>query len=390
MRRAHAPNAAPQGSPFSLAAPFVLTLLAVGPCACASIGLAPPRTVSETVIGTKQVEVPQGDELGATVSEEGTHLSVTAGRMCDVYEERTLRQHVATDKTNETPGVNWFYLAAGIGLAGAGAGVLVDSSNVAPTNTSSQNYNPVGPAGAQEIGAALLALGAIALAIPVVDLARASGTEEADVERQKRGKLIRSGLLCARTPASGAEVTASIGERQFPLGATSEDGVLAVNLDEVVERDLVPTPQGELIVRVAGRDVGRVNLARLFLAREQRAWDASETPACLESPTQEKCSKLLRYLTRFPQGPHRAYADEAMDMVEPALQRTAVEDTWRALHADECGKPATQNADHLQAACQRVAEYMETFPDSPHRDEAVDALRRGSERLRALRQHGAR
>ena len=369
---------------------FARTFAAVGivgaNAACATIGAGQPAH-SDVPVGTGEQEQPSGETVD--VEQSGTALMLRGRKLCDVHETREVARTTTSPRENKSPWVDWTMGAGGLALAGAGVATLIDSGNVAGSDQTSRTYNPVGGTGAVALGAGLIALGIAGGTIAIVDVVRASGSDESKARVSLPGRELRHGVAC-KTPSPIADVELALllararGEQdeRIPLGKTGSEGVLRVDLERVLPEELGAGPK--VYVMREATEVGRVDLAPVYAAREATAYGRLDTEACAAPKRSDACKPLVVFLKQYPTGTHAAGVRQLLEKAHAAIESLEEKEAWEGIDTELCAKPPANGAESAEAACRNITDYVQRSPNGKHVVEAKAALAKGLPALKRL------
>lgn len=173
-----------------------------------------------------------------------------------VVQRITVRRTTRTDYENASAATDWLIAGTGVAIAGGGAATMIDAPNVAPNDTASRTYNPVGSDAATAIGIGAIGAGTALVVIPIVDVIRAQKTSVAVGNITQDGEIIKRGIPCEHVPYGSGSVSGAIAGQSVPLGTTDSAGKL------VVDR------QAQMSISIAATEVGSASLAPVFAARQ--------------------------------------------------------------------------------------------------------------------------
>jgi hypothetical protein len=354
--------------------------LAVVPflAACAHITPQEPVQVDKPVLAQKAPV--RTDGIVGSVDQDGLSVVVTASHSCRIREDRVVRRTTTIEHKNATATNSWLTLGAGLAVLGAGVVVLADASRVAPNDTTGRTYNSTGPNGARTWSYGLMAGGGLLVTIPVVDAIRASETTVREQEVRIEGEPAGDVIPCPDAPASAAPVVLVFDQVKAPLGTTDRKGSLAVNLDDVIDREVVIGKPGKAEILVGDTVLGTVLTKPLVAVREARAWAKLPRGKCRNPTTPTDCDLVVEFLKTYPASPHagegRQLVQEGKTKVEAILERQA----WEAISLPTCTNPKLTTTAEIETACAPVEAYLGRFPDGPHASEAKKAVSVGQQR----------
>lgn len=359
-----------------------LLLVALGGCATIA-----PKTpvVSDAPVRSAEAEVLRKGGAHATLQQEGTILKLAASRSCDVIARPTVLRTTRTEYENRSATTDWVMAGSGLALVAAGILATIDAPNVGSSDKTSQTYNPLGPTGATVIGIGSIGIGTGLIAVPIVDVFRAQKVEVGKQEVTSNGAALRKAVPCSNEPHAHAAVTAKTPTETFALGETGDGGQLNVDLDAAINRGwVVPNAAQTATVFVAESEVGTINLASLYKARESHAYPTDAVPGCATPSTSRGCESISEFLRKYPSGDHSAESRRLLEQAAPKLRRLADAETWHGLNVEECiGKQESDPA-AINAACAKVRAYLSQFPDGEHVKEGDAAVKKGTARAEAL------
>ncbi len=360
------------------AAFLLLASLIVAPIlpACATVGYAEARN-EDVPLKRGREEVPQDQGALARVFQDGTTLTVTAARACDIRETATVRRTARRDRINASPTLDWVLGGLGVGAVGAGAIVYADASKVHPRDDTSREYNPVGPDNARLAGGALVVAGAALASVALVDAVRTSGEEQETSVVELPGETVSRSVRCKRHPLVGAPVALALpgAKAPIPSGQTDAAGKLTVRLEQVLQDDSAAGATGEASVLVAGAKAGTISLAPLQFAVEEAAWKGLYKEGCSNPQSVDACKPVEDFLRRHPDGKHAQEARLLLGEAAPAIQGRRDEEAWRGVDPDACSEPKELSS--VELACSLVRRYLADFPQGAHAAAARAALKKG-------------
>lgn len=352
----------------SLLLSLAVGLGAVGSAGCARMGVG-PAVVTDVPKGVEHRSIPNGSSDGI-VSQDGLRVSVRVAEHCNVLridkiERTTIRKH-----QNLTPQNDWWAGIGGAALIAAGAVAIAKPATMQPKD---------GSASVEEVrggGYVMVGLGALLVAVPVIDYVRAQREAVHTVERvDEPGPLVQHDIRCG-APPEGTELTGRDPQgRTISLGRTDRRGVVSANLDEVVPTAWAFSKDARLAVHLAERQLGEVALAELYAHREAAAWQLAESNTCRTSLDATACDAQAAYVSRFPEGTHVAEARQAIEDAR-ARRRIAADDAaWALLDTRACRTPAKNDPTIIEGACAPIERYLAEYPDGLHAETAREALR---------------
>lgn len=224
------------------------------------------------------------------------------------------------------------------------------------------------------------AVGGVLLTIPVVDAARAAGTAERETREELPGEVLESEVACPDKPMAATLVEGRFGTREVELGITDGNGHLVV--------DLVPFAIDEAEARQAPRmslyvgdvAVGTIDLLPLADSRrhaaDTEAWESARVQSCRVLAHSADCEGVRDYLEAYPTGEHAEGARKLLFAAEPKIPELRDDEKWKAAGAEAC------LAGQAEDACAMVAQYVETYPDGNHIDEAKKVLEKGKKNIK--------
>jgi len=347
---------------------LTLGLGALGSTGCATMGIGPP-VVTDVPKGVEYRSIGNGSSDGI-VTQDGLRVSVRVAQHCNVMridkiERTTIRKH-----ENLTPQNDWWAGIGGAVLIAAGAVAIAKPATVQPSD---------GSASLEEVragGYAMVGLGALLAAVPVIDYVRANREAEHNVQHvEEPGPLVQHDIRCG-APPEGTELTSRGPEgRIISLGRTDPRGLVSANLDEVVPAAWAFSKDARLTVHLGDRPLGEIALKELYAHREAAAWQLAESSACRTSLDVTACDAQADYVSRFPDGAHAAEARQSIEDAS-ARRRVAADDAaWAQLDTRACRTPAKQDPTIIEEACAPIERYLAEYPDGRHAETARDTLR---------------
>jgi len=359
---------------------------------CARVGLSQPEIVDRPVKTLKD-QVPQKDRAVAEISQDDTLVTIEAKRLCKVRERRVVERTTTYKKVNHHPAVDWTFGTIGLVSTGIGVGFIIDANQVHPDDASSREYNPTGPTNANLLGAGILAGGAIFGVIALVDAFRGIG-EETEMSRVTLDpKVIKQGVICRVAPLADAEVHARIAVREddvrhLTLGKTDKHGVLELELEELIPKDLILTKSSSSVDFVIHDvKVGTVKLGKLYERRERRAWKSLQVDDCREPQSASSCEALMQYLVRYPKGRHASDAKGILHEAEPKLRPLLDAAAWakaKETIASCASKKDFHDWETPAAHCHELEKYISNYPKGAHVAEAKRAINKGRKNAKAI------
>jgi hypothetical protein len=274
---------------------------------CANIEMAHVDTTERVV--QRDPDPVEGTANVASLTGEGTAPEVTVRKNCDAYGRERVEITNREAAKNRSAALDVALAVTGGVSAGLGVAAVLDAKNVYPNDPASRTYNSAGPGAEQAAGFALIGVGAVALAIAVIDVARAQRTEER-VSFEARRSSDRIGN-CEGQPVAGLEVEGRFeggaAGHAVSLGQTGPDGKLAIDVRKLEPPSaacgLERSPFGESFsVLVERAPVGIVSLKAAYpawierrKAADLRDWNAADSSR--ERCRQEgDCAAIERYL----------------------------------------------------------------------------------------------
>jgi hypothetical protein len=327
-----------------------------------------PPVVTDIPKGSEQRAGANGAYDGA-VNQDGPRLSMRLYRLCDVQQVDTFERTTVREHQNDAPQNEWWAGVGGAMFLGAGIAAVASPDTMQPTDGSRSSKEVRGA------GYAAIGVGALLLAVPIIDYVRAHEIAEQKVERTEvAGPMVQRDVRCGPAPA-GMAVSARLRDgRNLQVGRTDARGALDARLDDIVPRDERLAATDSAMLQVDDRDVGAVALGPLYERREAEAWRLAESSQCRDSLDAAACNAEVAYLKSYPSGGHATDAERAI-LAATSRRRIAAEtDAWARLDLKGCRTPATNDLGALESACAPLAAYAVTFPDGAHVDAVRDAL----------------
>jgi hypothetical protein len=341
-------------------------LVAVAAHGCATIQPGPP-TVERRHISTRTQTQKVTGQPKAQVVQDGTTATFRVFQACTLFEREVETVEVVqrSELENRTPAVDQTAAVIGGVLMGVGIYGIADANAIA---SRSEDSSLSDPDKVRQASALTLGVGAALLSIAVVDVVRASGSEETTSRQEVPGHLTSTGDACPDVPAPGLKISAIIRRRRVPLGTTDDKGLLSLNLLEV----LPPTGTDDLKIRTileGGREIGTLDVVPLAKEWELMSWNRAKDAVCQDS-ADEGCATLESFVQAFPSGDHA-----------PSARKTLASAIWRRVSVAECMYSSDPGCDDLR-------RFASTFADCPQAEDAkkrlVDADARAVGQQRAL------
>lgn len=382
------------------------SVLVLGLGGCATIGLAPPVHEDKPMSQFRE-EVPTEDGASfVEVTQDGPSITIDARKRCHVYERQKVRRRSTTERFNTEPGKDWALGLGGTALVGLGFGLAADAqNNVYDDAKNSRTFNEVGPTPATILGATTAALGTTLITVAIVDGVRASGADTTTEDIVLEGTLISMNVACEETPivdqplvlkvtrnfGPGSFGGPSLEEAAFQLGKTNAAGRLQVDLvDALAELDPTFVEQRAVLL-LAGKEVGHVDVEPVVAAKEEVAWGAVNFPRCQEPKNSGACAGLKDFVSKFPNGRHKAEADRILAEVQPRLDDFRDDEMWNESGREACsGAPKLNDTAAVEAACRGVAKYRAILRTGKRVAEADGLLKKAQDRVAALRDRVAK
>ncbi len=353
--------------------------------ACTPVGQRPPVN-QDRLIRAEPVQVPA---LGgvAEVEQEGTRLTITVSRACNIRQGRLVDRTTRVESYNQMPALDWLLVGAGAVSIGTGGILLADARNTYPDDRQSRTYNATGPATEKLYGYTMIGAGILAGTVAIVDAIRASGSTETRERTNVPGEIERWGVACRNTLLVNQEIVGVAAGQSFALGKTDASGELELDLAQVVPASIViPGSGARLEIRIQGNVSGQVGLRPLYLQREQAAFREAAVAACANPIKADACEGVKKFILNYPDGPHAKEARAALAGSHARLGDLADEHNWSALKLDECTKQEYETPDEIRRACGPVGWYLDAFPKGHNVKEARQALETGEQRALKLQQ----
>jgi hypothetical protein len=345
-------------------------LAAIVLVACAPMSVGPPA-VTDVRKASHERPVPNGLRV-VEIEQHGTALSVSATELCDVQQVDDIQRTTVRGYKNDAPQNDVW--AGVLGTAAVGAGVV---SIVSPATMRGGNEE-LSDEEVRNLGYGLVGVGALLLAVPVIDHFRAQRIAERKVEYIERpGPFLRRNARCSPTP-SGTKVFARAADGQdMHLGELDVAGALRADLDEALPSSWAFPRDARVRLYVASQAVGEFSLTELYDAREVVAWKQALSSACATSLEPDACGADESYLRRFPEGGHAAEAKERIAAAATRRVEAAEEASFSNLDLDACRRPRSRDSSSVRAACAPLAAHVAAFPDGRHGEAVREALRSG-------------
>lgn len=210
--------------------------------ACSQIGLRPPRTVSEGVIGQQVIPVRTESVVGEVQQKEKV-VYVFASRQCSVRDQEILEIQTVTARDHyiqENRDVRLYLLLGGIASAALGTYLLLDAETVSESSRRKaeedheDEYTSV--SAVQAAGGSFIGLGALAGVLAIADTIRVSGAERTIETGSRPGDFIGAPRPCGEAPYAGANVSAITDDATYSLGTTDATGAFKITTAELAER----------------------------------------------------------------------------------------------------------------------------------------------------------
>jgi uncharacterized membrane protein YgcG len=330
-----------------------------------------PPVVTNTPIRSDQRTGLNG-ATEATVTQDGVGVSVTTTNLCDVQQVATIERTSIREHHNDAPQNDWWAGIGGAVLVGAGVVAVANPASVQPSDHSTSQSEVRGT------GVAVIALGAVLLAVPLIDYARVHRVAERKVDRvEEPGPFLQRNVRCGAA-AEGIQIFATAaGGRELALGRTDARGMISVGLDEVTPADWFFARDASATVHFAssGTALGTLSLTALYEKREAAAWNLAESGACATSLEPNACDAYVTYASHYPDGAHVADAKLAYDAAVARRQLAADESFFGDLDLKACKTPAKPDLDTIEDACAPLEEYIAEFPQGQHVEAVTAALR---------------
>jgi outer membrane protein assembly factor BamD (BamD/ComL family) len=122
-------------------------------------------------------------------------------------------------------------------------------------------------------------------------------------------------------------------------------------------------------------DLGHVSTEALWLHYEAEAAKGVDVARCEAAATPDACAEVEAFLSDFPNGAHRAAAEQALAV---GKQKFKDEQAWAIVDVASCQKPKTSQD------CYAVRAYLTAYPDGRHAAEANALLASVKNKLAAL------
>lgn len=335
---------------------------------CATIGTRPIKTEEKLIRESTEEVLADGPGKPIAVV-EGTLLKFRAVGLCQNRSVRHM-EHVETRQRFIEGAYPWYVGGAGAAALAAGSIGMVDATNVYSDDTSSRTYNSTGQDKAFMANGALLAAGVAAGTLLLVDMVRASGTEEVLKPREVAADPTGDEFQCAQKVHAGEPVIALLGEEHVALGTTSSAGILEVDLDEA----LPATFHGnEIKLALLGKSVLTLDVTPIQRVREKKIWSELDLAKCRKPTTSHSCAEVEAFLRQFPTGGHSTEAAELLGTAKPVLAGMADDEAW-ASSQSECGKYTFNSPEDAKASCAPYRSYLESYPNGLHAAEAKETL----------------
>ncbi len=388
-----------------------LVAAAAGLAGAGCLALDVQTTVRETPGEFNSREGRLPGRQGALVARlQGTTLNVQVRTEATCFHESYRAIHRTEVQTREiaSSGFTWYVMEWGCGVACTIGGIVslvlapgmsdeTGGTDSESSQMSDQTYAYIGGAGG-------VGLGVGTLIAAIVETVRATDDERQLTDTEDVTG--RETQPCDIQPSPNTPVEGLIAGRTVSLGVTGSNGTLSVDLRRVLPASLLHgmTPPIQLGLRIAGSDVGTVDLAEYLAAVDSAAWGAAQSANTTAS--------LQLYLADQPHGSYRAEAASRLD--EMGWMAAMGEDSASAYEAYLTSFPqglhtadARQRADDLTwsevSAVDDVEgfdRYLAVLPNGSHAVEArtrivqllVDAkaLSEAEERITAFLQEDPR
>lgn len=358
--------------------------LAAGLPGCFDVKHGETKT-AEDVVKTEPKVVARGSITGKA-SLDGSTLVVNARQGCALVEMREVKRTTTTDNRFESGTAGGLTAIGVIGSLPLTGGVimLADSPRVFDNDSNSRTYNPTGKTAAIAIGTVLTLVGTTAVAIPIVNAARAAGSETTSTTENREGKTLRADSPCDGNIASQPlAVTAQAPNGSAAsLGSTDAQGHLQSDLKvSLASWFNQPVPPVSAGILVNGQFIGEVdvsNVARVFFEERDKAdelaWGRTEFQACAQQKNEQACAGVRNYLQALPAGRHADEARTLLGKFAPQSPVVAADDA-----ADLLQRAVTEAANASNLAANKVREKAQTDQQKALLKAETDALRAGKQ-----------
>lgn len=341
---------------------LVVGILLVG---CVKIGEREPVHVDQ-LVRTEEVEQPIKGVF-AEIKPQGTRVTITATKACDVVNTRIVNRTTVVEKYNEEPGKSWLIAGTGVAAIGIGAGM---AAGVIQTQEEPENaYKDRG------FGILLSAGGVAMVTASIIDAVRASGsTETPGGEVSVPGATLKRGVPCDVHPAGNATVEGNLDGEIVTLGTTDPLGRIEVDLHAAIPGYLVVEPTQTLKLTVGGEAAGAVDLKSVAALRASQAFSQLRLDWCTSPKTASACDPLRGFLRDYPDVPQAAQVRAALEIGEPLTNAIDDDESWAEVQASECGNPEIREPQELLKACEAAITYRKVYTNGRHIGEVTKLL----------------
>lgn len=339
---------------------------------CAPMSVGPP-VVTDVPRTVRQVPVPTTGRA-VSVDQHDLKADVHVARLCDVTRFDDIERTTVRTYHNDSPSNDVWAVVAGVVVGAAGVALIADPSAANPKGSEDK----LSPNEARAVGYALTGVGVTLLLVPVIDHFREQRTAERRVEHVTlEGPVLRRDQRCG--PQVGATLFATFPDgRDVRLGTTDAHGDVRVDLNGVPE-DAIFQRDDRAWVHFEGSGIrwGQITLSALYAHRDEVAWSATSASECTTSIAVDACALESAYETRFRSGEHVQEAKQRLEAWRERRQIAAEASAWNSLDLDGCRSPKRRVSGEVEEACQPLAAFVVTFPNSSHTNDVQSALAAG-------------
>jgi hypothetical protein len=332
---------------------------------CVKIGEREP-VHQDQVIRTEEVEQPIKGVF-AELKPQGTRISITATKACDVINNRVVNRTTVVENYNEEPGKTWLLAGTGVAAMGIGAGM---AAGVIQTQEDPKDAHKD-----KGFGILLSAGGVAMVTASIIDAVRASGsTETSEGEVAVPGATLKRGVPCDVHPAGNETVEGNLDGEIITLGTTDPLGRIQVDLHAAIPGYLVIEPTQTLKLSVGGEAAGAVDLKPVAALRASQAFSQLHLDWCTSPKTANACDPLRGFLRDYPDVPQAAEVLAALEIGEPLTNAIDDDDSWAEVQASGCGNPEIKEPQEVLTACEAAITYRKVYTNGRHISEVTKLL----------------
>lgn len=343
--------------------------------ACAPMSVGRP-VVTDVAKGSYPRSSANGKLTAEVVQDEST-LDVSVTRLCDVTRIDKVERTTTREYNNDAPLNDWWAGIGGAALVGVGV-----ASIVSPSLWDSEKLSEKEVRGS---GYVFAGVGALLLAVPVIDYFRAHQVAEHHVDIvEQTGPSLGRNVACG-SPEPGTQVSLRLGERVVPLQPLDGRGRARIDLEATLPN--LPLRRETLgTVEVRSQPLGAVSLGAVYASRESAAWQSATATNCATSLDENACAEHTAFLRAYPDSENVPEARRVLEEARSRREAAAEQVAFETLDVGSCSAPAKRETLALRTACAPLSAFLARHPGGAHAESVRAALMAGDQLFARLRE----